>query len=271
MKTTRIIISFFLMLFAMGAYAQDTYRETFVNYVKVNPNLQSFSSDKMKTALQMFNSLLLQDMEDEEAEKLTDRYLDEQFMDDMVDMLLPYMQKNLTEAELKELTGILSTPEALSYTTHNMEWYNTFEETMAQPVFDAVTSISAGKTPAPIKIADNIDKKFIQKFTSYAEVADVMGEIKKGFELGAQGQLPEGVMTWLNDNCNNMLLNSCYGVMTEKDLDFGIKLCGMPLYTKTHASTSAIMDDPMTFGLSFMTKYLDWLKKQGVEVGDLPF
>ena len=92
MKTTRIIISLFLMLFTLGVSAQDSYRETFKGYMKVNPNLQGFSSDKMRTALQGINSLLLQDMEEDEANKLTNRYLDEQFMDDMIDLLLPTMK-----------------------------------------------------------------------------------------------------------------------------------------------------------------------------------
>lgn len=270
MKTTRIIISFFLMLVSLGAYAQDSYREALKAYMQVNPNLQGFSSDKMKTALQTFNSFLLQDMEEDETEKLTNRYLDEQFWEDMIDLLMPVMQENLTEADLKEMATILSTPEALSFTTHNMEWTNAISEDLSEPLSEAMKTISAGKTPAPIKIADNIDKKFIQKFTSFAETSDAVGQFKKGIELGA-GQLPEGLMTWINDNCANMLINSGYGIFTEKDLDFGIKLSNMPIYQKVSKSTTSILDDPMSFGLGFLTKYQSWIKGQGVEVSDLPF
>jgi hypothetical protein len=270
MKTARITIAFFLMLFTLGAHAQDSYREALKAYTKVNPNLQGFTSDKMESALQAFNSVILQDMEEDEAEKLTNRYLNEQFWDDFIDLLMPTMQEHLTETDLKELTGILSTPEALSYTTHNMEWTNALTESLTEPLSEAFKTITAGKTPGPIKIADNIDKKYIEKFSSYAEVSDAVGQIKKGLELGA-GQLPEGLMTWLNDNIPNMLVNSGYGILTEKDLDFGINLSGIPVYKKTTEATTSILDNPMEFGLSFLGSYQKWLKKQGVEVSDLPF
>ena len=270
MKTTRFIISFFLMLFALGANAQDSYREAFKAYTKVNPNLQGYSSDKMKTALQGINSFLLQDMEEDEANKLTNRYLDEQFMDDMIDLLLPTMKENLTESDLKELTTILSTPEALSYTSHNLEWTDAFTESMSEPILEASKAVSSGKTPAPISIASNINKQYADKFTLFANGSDLMSQFKKGLEVGG-GQLPEELMTWINNNLPNMMINSSYGIFTEKDLDFGISLSQMPLFKKTLNATNSLLDNPVAIGLSFITNYQNWLKKQGVEVSDLPF
>ena len=270
MKTTRIIISLFLMLFTLGVSAQDSYRETFKGYMKVNPNLQGFSSDKMRTALQGINSLLLQDMEEDEANKLTNRYLDEQFMDDMIDLLLPTMKEHLTESDLKEMITILSTPEALSYTSHNLEWTDAFTESVSEPILEASKAVSSGKTPAPINIASNINKQYAEKFTLFANESDLKSQFKKGLEVGA-GQLPEELTTWINNNLTNMMINSSYGIFTEKDIDFGINLFKTPLFKKTLNATNALLDDPMAIGLSFITNYQKWLKKQGVEVSDLPF
>ena len=270
MKTTRIIISFFLMLFALGANAQDSYREALKAYTKVNPNLQSFTSDKMKAALQGVNSFLLQNTAADEADKLSSRYLDEQFWDDMIDLLMPTMKENLTEAELKELTAILSTPEALSYTSHNMEWTDALTESLTETLTEAAKTVAAGKTPAPIKIADNIDKKYVQKFTTFAGESDVLNQLKKGLELGG-GQLPEGLITWVDNNITNLMINTSYGIFTEKDIDFGNNLSEMPLYKKTINATNSFLNDPMAMGLSLIGNYQKWLKKHGVEVEDLPF
>lgn len=270
MKTTRIIIAFFLMLFAVEANAQDSYRETLKAYMKVNPNLQSFTSDNMKTAFQGINSILLSDTDADEAEKLTTRYIDEQLWEDLTDMLMPSMKENLTESDLKELTVILSTPEALSYTTHNMEWTSAISESMTETITEAVKAIAADKTPSPIKLASNIDKQYVEKFTKLAEESEVMSQFKKGFELGGD-QLPEALTTWMNDNMINMMVNSSYGIFTDKDIDFGINLSKMPVYKKTINATNSLLNNPMEIGLSLITNYQNWLKKQGVEVEDLPF
>ena len=270
MKTTRIIITFILMLFTLGANAQDSYRETLKAYMKVNPNLQSFTSDKMKTALQGINSILLSDMDEDEAGKLTNRYLDEQLWEDLIELLMPSMKENLTESDLKELTTILSTPEALSYTTHNMEWTNAITESMTEPITEASKAIAVGKTPAPIKIADNIDKQYVEKFTMLAKETEVYNQLKKGFEMGTN-QLPEELMKWMNDNMTSMMVNSSFGIFTDQDLDFGINLCKMPVYKKTINATMSLLENPMAIGLTLITNYQNWLKKQGVEVSDLPF
>ncbi len=270
MKATRFFFTFFLMFCALGSFAQDSYRETLSKYINVNPNMQSFSSDKMRIALQQFNSVILGDMEKEKVEELTNRYLDKQMMNDIIDMLMPIMQEHLTETDLKDLTILLSSPEAKSFTTHNMAWTDAIVTSLQDNLKDAYKKISSGLTPSPVKISDSIDKNFVNKMTQLIEISDTHNQFMREFELGA-AQLPAELTTWVKDNINNMLINNSAGILTEKDIDTGINLYQMPTFKKTLDAVSSITDDPVTFGLSFLSKYQDWLKKQGVEAGGLGF
>lgn len=269
MKTTKLFISLLLILFAVPSLAQDTYRQTFEQYVKTNPKLKEFTGDKMKTALTLINPNILTGKSLEEANELADRYLKEQLFNDMVDNMMPIMQKHITEDELKELNAILGTPEGLDFTTNNMKWEEKMEKELLDILTKGIGEINEGQTPAPLEVSKGISKSYQDKFTKYLTASNQMEAFKKGLELGGQNQLQPEVIDWIMKVAPTLFVNTAHGVLTEQNLDFATKLCSYQSYTHTMDAVNEIANNPMVTGMQIITSYISWLKKQGASVVDL--
>lgn len=269
MKTTKLFISLLLILFAVPSLAQDTYRQTLEQYVKTNPKLRDFASDKMKLALTMINPNILTGKSLEEGNELADRYLKEQLFNDLMDNMMPIMQKHITENELKEMNAILATPEGLDFTTNNMKWEEKMEKELLEVLTKGIGEINEGQTPAPLEVSKGISKSYQDKFTKYLEASKQMEGFKKGLELGGQNQLSQEVLDWVMKIAPTLFVNTAHGLLTEQNLDFATKLSDRQSYAHTMDAVNEIVSNPMVMGMQIITSYISWLKKQGASVVDL--
>ena len=270
MKTLKLFFTCILLAVAVSISAQDTYRTALKNYASANPSLQAFSSDRMKPLLSTLSNQLLTGESLEKSEELTDRYLKEQFFDDIIDMMLPSMKEHVSEAELKELTTIISTPEGKSFAQNNMKWESSMEEDLTDFMGKAASIINGG-TPEPIQVNGNISKSYEKKFRTFIESSNQLELFKKGLNLGSQNQLPQQVVDWVMENAPNYFINTGYGILSEADLDYGIKLSANSSYQNALKAAMSLSDDAMSVGMKLVTNYMTWLKAQGASVVDLPF
>ena len=83
--------------------------------------------------------------------------------------------------------------------------------------------------------------------------------------------ISEAMISHLKSNMSTIMLNSYYGSVTEKDLEFGAKVLSNPTCIKL---TEKLMDTVMKlrngensdkFGENFVMKYFTWLQTQGVK------
>lgn len=269
MKTTKLFFSLLLLLFAVPSLAQDSYRQTLEKYVKTNPKLKDYAGDKMKTALTMINPNILTGKSLEEANELADRYLKEQLFDDLLDNMMPIMQKHITEDELKQLNALLSTPEGLDFTTNNMKWEEKMEKKLLDILTKGIADINNGQTPAPLAVSTGISQSYQDKFTKYLTASKQLEAFKKGIELGGQNQLSQEVLDWVMKIAPTLFVNTAHGVLTEQNLDYATKLCNYESYNHSVDAVNEIASNPMVTGMQIITSYISWLKKQGASVVDL--
>ena len=121
MKKTRLLITILAMLFVANSFAQDSYREAIKDYL-----LQSGQFEKAKSVISEMSLLFVKDGP-VDIDQLTKRYIDEQCVDDMIDLILPTMkERGMTEGDLKEVSSLLSRPENKIFEDHQAEWMSGF-------------------------------------------------------------------------------------------------------------------------------------------------
>ena len=70
----------------------------------------------------------------------------------------------------------------------------------------------------------------------------------------------------IKDNHRTLQLNKSYGNMTDDDLKFGLELFQTPAWKNQIKAMKEVMNHPGEFSMVFTRKYLNWLKKQGIEM-----
>lgn len=77
--------------------------------MKVCPSALVGMDEKMGEALKLVNEKLITDYNGMTSEQLVNKYMKEQFFDDMIDkVMIPVIEKNATIAEINELTAAMS-------------------------------------------------------------------------------------------------------------------------------------------------------------------
>ena len=78
------------------------------------------------------------------------------------------------------------------------------------------------------------------------------------------------MIEWLKQNLKVIMLNSCYGIVSQEDLNFAAQL--NPLATKASLGvTNALgkLQDPnelQSLSIVLVNKYVTWLEREGVEI-----
>ena len=117
MKKTRLFVALLVMLVAASGYAQDSYRQAVKDYMKAVNQLE-----KEKALISSMSMMFDRDGK-LDIDQLTQRYLDEQYENDKIDFYaFAYKEQGITEADLRELASLLTTPESETLTAHTKSW-----------------------------------------------------------------------------------------------------------------------------------------------------
>lgn len=288
MKKTRLLITLLAMLVAAIGYAQDSYREAVKDFLTVTGQYE-----KSKSFIPTMSILFKGDGQ-EDVGQLTNRYLEEQFENDMIDWFMNVAKvRDLTEADLKEVASLLSSPEGKAYDAHQQEWIAEllaeFLESLRMPFMKSEEEMEldedkdwshgglADLLGQPIQPKADIDAAYAAKFkevileSAFAhEFIDTMMDRFDQDSIFQENQEDrQKTREWMIASVPAVLMNSAYGIMTLEDLDYAATLYSNEAYCKyTDYGKSADLENLKTG--HFLVKYSEWMESQGAKVTDDP-
>lgn len=290
MKKTRFLIALLVMLLAASGYAQDSYREAVKDYLTAIGQFEKTKSllADMKALFKKSNQV--------DVNQLTQRYLDERFEADMLDSYVSAMTEiGMTEADLREVASLVSTPEGKTFADHEQEWMAEFLAEFLMPFM----MLGEGEEPAeeeepaedkdwssggladllgkPVQPRADIDPAYAAKFkdvileTPIAK--NMMDAMMKRMDEDTSDESKKqeerkAFTDWMVPSMSALLLNSAYGNLTLEDLDYAAKLYANESYCKL-GNYGTFDNDKLKMGY-FMLKYMDWMKEQGATLSEDP-
>lgn len=278
MKKTRLLITLLVMLVAVSSYAQDSYRQAVKEYLAATGQLENSKS------LISSMSMLYEKDGQVDIDQLTKRYLDEQYEDDMIDWFMGVAKlRDMTEADLRDVASLLSSPQGKTFQAHEQEWVAEYLAEFMMPFMmigedegsDEDKDWSSGGLVdllgAPVQPKADIDPAYAAKFknvileSSFAR--NMMDAMMKRMDENASGdskkQEDRKVFTdWMTTSMSAQLLNSAYGILTPEDLDYAAMLYTNESYCKLNDNGDISAFDDMKIGHA-LVKYTNWMEEQG--------
>lgn len=264
--TSRLVATLLVAIVAISGYAQDSYREalkTFLSLEVTNVN------NRMKTSLLEMNKTLFVQSENVDLEQLTERYIKEGFVEQITVMAEPLMkERNITEADLRTVIALLSTPEGKTFLAHQEKWSAQYADLLRD-------SFENGKTDK-IPVNPDIDAEYVAKFQKMWAISGIQEKTMGLLDGFLPDQIVEdignfgGMKTFINDNLGTVALNCAYGLLTLDDLDYGMQLFSNESYRKT--SDASMIDKNFLGGMEkiadWMMGYIDWMESQGAKLSE---
>ena len=258
MKKARLLIALLVMLVAASGYAQDTYRDAIKEYLSFfGKNIQ------MENSLREINGIVFMQNDKVDLEMLTERYIHEVYEDQMADVVEPMMkERDVTEADLKTITAMATTPEGQTYLAHENEW----NEKLSEVSGEYMSQLMEGGKPEKLQVNPDIDAVYAAKFQKLWKdcgIEEKTIRILDGAFTGATSSA--GKLKTFTDNIGTMALNAAYGSMTLEDFDFGMKLYSNESFRKATDTSDMNFYSLMGKGALIVMKYLDWMESQGAQ------
>ena len=258
MKKARLLIALLVMLVAASGYAQDSYRDAIKKYLSFfGKNIQ------MENSLREINGIVFMQNDKVDLEMLTERYIHEVYEDQMADVVEPMMkERDVTEADLKTITAMATTPEGQTYLAHENEW----NEKLSEVSGEYMSQLLEGGEPEKLQVNPDIDAVYAAKFQKLWKdcgIEEKTIRILDGAFTGATSSA--GKLKTFTDNIGTMALNAAYGSMTLEDFDFGMKLYSNESFRKATDTSDMNFYSLMGKGALIVMKYLDWMESQGAQ------
>ncbi|MBQ9559489.1 MAG: SEL1-like repeat protein [Bacteroidaceae bacterium] len=278
MKTKAFILSIALLMCGLNGMAQDSYREAVKAHLKKADTKPFGMLAKMEPALTEVNKLKMEPFDEAESERLIRKYSQERLMDVfMDDWLIPAFQKNVTEAELKELATLYQTPEGKRFMKMNNS-QNLDEKERAQfsqRMKENLVLLMLGQSPKTVKPVKGISKEYIKLFNQYYDEIGMESQFDmiagKVMELATTNNVSKNIlksiMNTVRQDMRNTMLNSFCKKWTEEDLKVGIKIASMPSYKHSMNAASDVIgtitkEKMEGIGEKLLADYIEWLDKE---------
>ena len=293
MKKTRLLIALLVMLVAASGYAQDSYRQAVKDYMTV---IGQFEKEKayISTVSMMFDRDGNVDID-----QLTQRYLDERYEDDMIDFYaLVYKEQGITEADLRELSSLLSVPQYKVFDAHYKDWMMGFASNMLEPLMELMRDVEEqlesgeykykeskylSRMESPIQPNAEIDAEYAEKFNNVMMkssivkiITDAMfkrmdeGMDRVSIDEPIRKESRDKVKNWMTESLPAMLLNNAYGNLTLEDLDYAAKLYASEPFCKIQNYDPSKVDMESLKKAHAVSKYMAWLEEQGAKKSEDP-
>ena len=286
MKKTRLFVALLVMLVAASGYAQDSYRQAVKDYMKAVNQLE-----KEKAYISSMSMMFDRDGK-VDIDQLTKRYLGEQYENDMIDFyVFAYKGQGITEADLRELSSLLTTPESETLTAHTKSWMMEYASYMMTPFMEQMKVLQEPMEPgeyldkvkdyvsfldSPVQPKPEIDAAYADKFNQVMlgspAVKQIMNMMLKRLD-DKDPELQESskkVKDWMTKNVPVLLLNFAYGNLTDEDLDYAAKLQANETYSKFMNFDLSSIDMEKYYNKHPYFKYLNWMEEQGAKTSEDP-
>ena len=171
-------------------------------------------------------------------------------------------ERNVTEADMKNIIAMVAPPEGKAFLTHQNEWSEKLNEYISQ--------LKDGDGLQNVQVNPDIDADYAAQFQKMWKESGIEAK-----SLGLFDGLSPKTMedfgkykTWLADNFSTLALNAAYGTLTLKDLDLGMKLYTNESYRKVTDTSGMNVFDLMGVGTDMIIQYIDWMESQGAQPSD---
>lgn len=288
MKKTKLLFALMVLLVAASGYAQDSYREAVKDYLTVTGQYEKSRS------LIPTMSILFEGNAQVDVGQLTNRYLEERFENDMIDWFVDVAKvRDMTEADLKEVGSLLSSPEGKTFEAHQQEWIAEllaeFFDNMRMPFMKSAEEMEfdedkdwshgglADLLGPPVQPKADIDAAYAAKFKevilesafSHEFIDAMINRFDQDSTFHDNQEDRQKTRDWMIASVPAVLMNSAYGIMTLEDLDYAAKLYSNEAYCKyTDYGKSADLEN-LKLG-HFLTKYTAWMEEQGATITQDP-
>ena len=277
MKKTRLLVALLVMMFAASGFAQDSYREAVRDYLAAYDQFE-----KAKSMISNF-SAMFEKNGPVDIDQLTNRFLEEQMENEMIDVTLPLlMAQNITEADLREVTSLISTPQGQAYITHQQDWMGEFLSeymTMITGQFEDMDYEEEVQLQMPpVQLRTDIDAAYAAKFndviveSGQIEVMkDAMKKRLNADDLDAGPDHQEFVKEftdWIDNYLGTFCLNTAYGKLSLEDMDYATLLFSNDAFSKLQHFDFDSED--FNAANSPVLKYMTWMEEQGAKVSEDP-
>ena len=262
----KVFITLVLLAATFAAQAQNSYFDALKAYMQACPSALVGVGEKMGEALKLMNNEIIEDYNGTTSEQLVNKYMEEQFLDDMIDkVMIPVVQKNATIAEIKELTAAMSTQAGRTFQEHQKKLnQNTGIEELS---IEVMQTIMAGNSPKPVAVKSGIPQSYVNLYGQFFKVSDLQSMVGQMANMfGDKKDTPEvkKFTKFMEDNVQTIYLNMSYGIMTADDLKFGTKVYKTEAWKHMMKSSTDMMQDPQSLGMGIVMAYISWLQEQGV-------
>ena len=267
-NVSKCLVALLISLTAVCGYAQDSYREAIKEFFRLNGQI-----GQIESALKALNGPLFDDSGNVDLNQLTDRYIKECMSDLFAGGMESKMkERNVTEADLRDVIELLSTPAGKTYNEHQQAWIDNIKEELPSVMLQNLGQVMYGDTSNPIQPKAEIDAGYIKKFKEVMG-SGIVKSFMNAFDMTTPTtkfvQLPEGLkdglQKWLNVNMPTMMMNCAYGTMTIDDLDFAAMLSSHESYRKVQ-DFSRFTFNEIDMVPDMLSNYINWMQNQGAVV-----
>ena len=297
MKKTRLLITLLALLVAVSSYAQDSYRQAVKDYMTALDQFEEFKS-KMSAI-----SMIFERDGQVDIDQLTQRYYEEQIENELIDYSVSTIASSgITEADLKEIESLLTTPQGKSFRIHLKDMAAEFGKFIYKPFLGLMEKYSKPTdeiTPyepyepwpgflkgVPVQRKAEIDDSYAAKFNSVIMESvigkSMMDEMRKRMDESPdasqyadieeyQKSYKDGTDRFIN-SVPTIMLNCAYGILTHEDLDYAAKLLSNDTYCKfvNNNYFEIYYGEGQNMGQNMFLNYLQWMKENGAKVTEDP-
>jgi hypothetical protein len=263
-----------MAVFAVSAttYAQDGLKEKMKTLFTVNTTLMGGGTTASQAA-NLVNVLTSSGMDDAKAQALTSEYMQAQYLNDMIEVVMPYYAGKISNEELDYLIGQYQTEtgkKALANVAKGSAAMQSPE--VQQYIQNSMMAVMQGREGDSMK-AEACSATYKQKFDQYYKISNVggtitavLGSLETAFMTQARNDderamlrgILDTITKFLTENMQVIALNGFHPEVTEADYDFFITLTSTPAGQKMQECTNAMMADSMNVGTKLIGKFLAW-------------
>ena len=269
---TKCLVAMAVFAVSATTYAQDGLKEKMKTLFTVNTTLMGGGTTPSQAA-NLVSVLTSSGMDDGKAQALTSEYMKTQYINDMIEVVMPYYAGKISSEELDFLIGQYQTEagkKALANVAKGSAAMQSPE--VQQYIQNSMMAVMQGKEGENMK-AEACSATYKQKFDQYYKISNVggtitavLGSLETAFMTQARNEdernmlrgILETIKKFLTYNMQVIALNGFHPEVTEADLDFFITLTSTPAGQKMQECTNAMMADSMNVGTKLMSKFSAW-------------
>ena len=272
-----LIITLMVTIVSVSGFAQDSYREALKENLLINNNF-----DQLKDVFININESLFE--KNDNVELLTERYIQEALVEHFVDVVEPIMkERNVTEADLRAVTALKSTPEGQTFLSHDEEWNAKFKNALHE-LMPSFEEDSLAENVGEITVNPGIDAAYAAKFNDMMDACGIKQKMLsfmdglfpsysfEGYDgLDESNEIREminNIKKWVDDNLATVALNNAYGILTTDDLDFGVKLYTNESHRKITDMSDINFRSIMGKISEVKLKYIEWMESHGAKLSE---